>query len=434
MTDTVRISIPHSPLSFPMAELVENGVWAQIPNAAKAILAVIWNYHRKHELSCHPSRSTISAESGVHESTVSRALDDLEAMGLVQVVPQPGPRPNHYKVCWQDIRIRRVAAHVRNSPFPLPRKRFDVDLEQDEDGVPVTKYTRRDAGYHRMADGCIVRSAVETVIHDHLVAWRVPHWTDVTYSAMGIVMRNTKTGDLDRATTVDFIVGPNYLIERMGLPATQKEAVAYGKKLQAKTAAALAAGWKGFGVKYDERPGDWMLGKILPVWANATVDDAKRLRDKMKSAGKFSAGHEPSRWLDEMIADAEVRLSGKKPQRKARGLTVMEDDEHGFRVERRTTPDLVLMESAGTRGTQMIAPELVAVPPPAATVATAARAPALELDRAAQQAEEEMDALNDYLDGKTDTPPASSSLLAAACPGPGHSVDLDAALEKFLKE
>jgi len=433
MTDAIRISIPHSPLSFPMAELVDNGVWAQIPNAAKAILAVIWNYHRKHELSCHPSRSTISAESGVHESTVSRALDDLEAMGLVQVVPQPGPRPNHYKVCWSDIRIKRVVAHVRSSPYPLPRKRFEVALEQDEDGVAVAKYTRRDAGYHRMADGCIVRSAVETVIHDHLVAWRVPHWTDVTYSAMGIAMRNTKTGDFDHATTVDFIVGPNYFIERMGLPATQKEAEAYGKKLQLKTTAALAAGWKGFGVKYDERPGDWMLGKILPVWANATVDDAKRLREKMKAAKKFTAGHEPSRWLDEMIADAEARLAGMKPPRKARGLWVMEDDEHGFRAERRTTPEPVLMESAGTKTPLVTAPERGAVAPP--TTATVTEAHTLDpVADAAARNEAELDAINDYLDGRTDSPPPCSSLRLANCSDPGHPVNLDTALEMFLTE
>ncbi|GMV42238.1 MAG: hypothetical protein AMXMBFR64_39540 [Myxococcales bacterium] len=366
MTDETRINIPHSPSSFPMAELVEAGVWAQIPSAAKAVLAVIWNYHRRFPDSCHPSRSTIATEAGVHESTVSRSLDDLEEMGVVQVVPQPGPHPNHYQVCWTNIHLKKAKTPERKSPYPMPHRTFDTALEQDEGGRDVTKFTRRDAAHHVMADGCIVRSAVETVIHEHLVTWKVPHWTDVPYATMGIKLKNPKTGEMDRTSTVDFVVAPYYLLERKGLVGYQPGAEKYKSKLKAKLKAISDSRWDGWVLDPDTRPGDWMLAKILPRWSNATIAEAKALRDQMRAAGKFTEAHQPSRWLDEMIASAEARLSGQRPPCKARGLSVMESDEHGFPVERRTTPRLVLMEAAGT------AP---ASPAPAVEPPTSAKAP-----------------------------------------------------------
>ena len=358
MTKKTRISIPHSPASFPLPELIDNGVWAQIPNAAKAVLAVIWNYHRQYPDSCHPSRQTIAREAGVHVSTVTRNLDVLEEMGIVRAIPRPGPRSNHYEVCWTDISLGPVPKQTRTSPYSWPRTEWDGTLSHDVEDKVTTKYARRGGYFHRMADGCLVRSAVEVVVHEHLMAWKVPHWTDVAFANLAFDLRHPKTGERDTTSTVDFVVAPFYLIEVQGLTPHQGAARKYTSKLEWKKDAIRAHRvWSACIVKPDKRPGEWILKHILRYWAKATIEHARELRDLMKLTGKYEASHEPSQWLDEMIADAEDRMSGRKPQRKARGLHETVTGPRGFPVERRTKPDLVLMEIAGEEYAQRLIDE-----------------------------------------------------------------------------
>ena len=190
------------------------------------------------------------------------------------------------------------------------------------------------------------------LLHSFLVAWRVPHWTDVPYEKMKIMLKSPATGVIDTVSTVDFVVAPFYLFELRGLPHHDAAVKKYKEKLRRKLAAVSQSDWDGYVLHPEQRPGGHLLKLILKAWATSTVEDAKALRELMRAAGKYEASHEPSRWLDEMIADAEGRMSGLKPQRKPRGLSVMVRGNHGFSHEQRTKPDLVLMEIAGEEHTQ----------------------------------------------------------------------------------
>jgi hypothetical protein len=343
---TTRIDIPNSPEFFPAAALVETGVWADLTPPAKALLLVLWDFHRKHPDACHPNRKTLARLSGISPPSVSNALTSLEKIGIVQTIPTPGPRPNTYRLKWTSLRTPKGARPETASPFQRPRADWQLHMASEADGMTVAKYERKGGGLHPMADGCFVRGQVEMAIHDRLVAWGVPHWSEVGYCDLNINLRYPKSGALNQQATVDFVVAPGLLIERLGLAATQGAAKKYRAKAEAKIAAARQAGWTVLVIEPDQRPGDWLLEPIRKAWAKATIEDATRLRRLLKAARKHEAAHGPSRKLDACIKDAKARLTGEKESSRSRGLTTQMDDEYGFPITYRCEPKIVLMEQA----------------------------------------------------------------------------------------
>jgi len=356
MSNDSRICITNAPEYFPATALIDTGMWAELTPPAKAVLLVLWDHHRKYPDSCHPSRNTLADLAGISGPSVSKALTVLEDVGIVQTTHLPGPTPNTYKLKWTDLRAPKTSREAASTPYERPRADRDLFMTVDADGNTVKRYERRGGGFHLLADGCRVKGAVEMAIHDFLVAWGVPHWSEVGYCALGIDLRYPKSGDLNRQATVDFVVAPGLLIERLGLAATQASAKKYRAKAKVKMQAAMKAGWTVLTIEPDQRPGDWLYEPIRQAWVNATVKDAIRLRRLLQGAKKYEEGHSPSRKLDAFIEDAEARLAGRKDPRKSRGLTINRDDEHGFPVTYRCEPEIVLMESAGVK--------LVAPPPP----------------------------------------------------------------------
>ncbi|MCA9527523.1 MAG: helix-turn-helix domain-containing protein, partial [Myxococcales bacterium] len=337
-----RIDIANSPEYFPITALIAAGLWPDLTPPAKALLPVLWDFHREYPDACHPNRKTLARLSGISPPSVSNALTVLEDIGIVQTIQTPGPRPNTYKLKWTNLRAPKKAAADTGSPYRRPSADWELHMGTDAEGHAVAKYERKGGGLHRMSDGCFIRGQVEMVIHDLLVAWGVPHWSEVGYCDLGIKLRHAKSGDLNRQATVDFVVAPGLLVERLGLPATQGSAKKYRAKSAAKMKAARKAGWTVLTIEPDQRPGDWLLEPIRKAWADATIDEATRLRRLLQGAGKHEESHGPSRKLDAHIEDAKARLAGKKEPRKSRGLTMQKRGEHGFPVTYRCDPIIVL--------------------------------------------------------------------------------------------
>lgn len=206
--DPTRIDIPNSPEYFPVATLIAAGLWADLTPPAKALLPVLWDFHRQYPDACHPNRKTLARLAGISPPSVSNALTVLEDIGIVETIQTPGPRPNTYKLKWTDLRAPKKAAAGRGSPYRRPSADRELHMGTDAEGHPVAKYERKGGGLHRMSDGCFVRGAVEAVLHEFLVAWDIPHWSEVGYCDLGIKLRHAKSGDLNRQATVDFVVAP----------------------------------------------------------------------------------------------------------------------------------------------------------------------------------------------------------------------------------
>ena len=346
-TSTVKhIDVPNAPGIFPMTALIETGVWASLTAPAKAVLGVLWEYHRQYPDACHPARTTIAREAGVSAPTVSRCLNELEVVGLVEVIPTSGPRPNTYILSWRDIRVQTHPRVKGGSPFKPSRQEYDTDLIRGADGKDETRITRRNAQTYRMADGCVVRSAGEMQIHSYLEAWKVPHWSDVRYIDLGIRIIDPKNGNVDTTSTVDFVVGPNVLMEKAGLASTQKGAKKYHEKLKRKLLTAKAAGWKVILVKPNQKPGAWLVDKIVERWSTATLENGELLKRQMEKAGKYGSGHKPSRWLDGHLEDARARRAGRKGPRASRGLTAMGTGTNGLPAEQVFEQPVVVLEEA----------------------------------------------------------------------------------------
>lgn len=357
MTDRPKpIDIHASPEVFPLAAMLATGLWAGLSPSARAVLGVIWDFHRKYPDACHPSRETLADLAGVSPPTVSRALDELEEVGIVYSIPAPGPRPNTYRIKWTGLtppQSRKKAKKAkRTSPFQRPTTEREVYLTQNKEGQDEKKYsyTRTGSQLHEMADGCFVRSAREVVIHEFLTAWRVPHWSEVRYIDLGIrvaKLKSKKPDELDTSSTVDFVVGPKTLVEQLALPPTQTGARYYLQKAASKLVAARKNGWEVIVVKANTKPGDWMLQPILDAWAKATIEEAEALKRRMSGAGKWRVGHQPSLWAEVLIADAKERLARAKPPARPQGFYVRGASEHGVPEDVRVKPQLVLGQHYG---------------------------------------------------------------------------------------
>ena len=338
--------------TFPIHELRVEGLWASLSPNAKALLPVIWDFHRMYPDACHPSRQTLASEAGISPPSVSKAIKELERVGILHVVRRPGTLPNTYKLGWSNIKVPIRAKKGRSSHYALPRQERDVDLFHDEQGRDrVTHSKRRHQGHH-MADGCVVASAHEAVIHEHLVQWRIPHWCGIRYIDLGIRITDPKTGNVNARSTVDFLLGPGLLLERIGLPPTQAKAHAYRTKLKRKLAAARDAGWAVIDMEPDRRPGPWLVQPILDAWATATIEDAERLKRLLERPvsghHKWDDGSLSALLLKRLVGDALDRLEGKAEPKSPAGLVLRVQPAHGPAVDKtRFQPDLVLMESAG---------------------------------------------------------------------------------------
>ena len=347
------INLHPSPATFPVPEMIETGLWAALSPAARAVLGALWDYHRKYPDACRPSRSTLAIKAGVSQPTVTRALNELEAVGIVKAIPSPGPRTNTYRLQWTGLLLPvakdKDKKPTATSPFKLPTVDHDIYLTQNRDGEDIEKhaYTRRGSQLRRLADGCFVRSATEIQIHDYLVAWKVPHWADVRYLDLGIRMLKKRKETVDTTSTVDFVVAPGLILEAIGLPRSQAGARHYREKTKAKVAAARKKGWQVILVEPDISPGEWMFQAISDAWAKATIEDAEVLRRQMEVAKKLRDDHQPSRWLDAHIVLASGRLKGKIPPENPQGFYIKGTSKHGVPEDVRVKPKLVLMAEAG---------------------------------------------------------------------------------------
>jgi len=334
---------------FPLTQLLKSGLWTAMSVNTKAVFPVLWDYHRRFPDACRPSRLRLATEAGISEPSVTKALKELESIGIVTVIPTPGPRTNTYRLKWQNLQVpeAKPSKQAEKSPYKLPSNpKLPEAVKYNEDGTGKLVWRRGNAQGYKLADGCWVRSAKEVLIHDYLRAWRVPHWCDVAYFDLGIPLRK-KNGELDRQSSVDFVVGPNVLIEQAGLSKTQVEATLYCAKLDAKVEAAEKAGWTMIVIQPDKLPDDWLYDEIAESWARSTIEQAEKLMRRLDKAGWLNPNKKKNRRLLAHIKDAKMRLSGQKQPRKKSGLHEQKLDGQGFPVSvPLNPPKLCLMESA----------------------------------------------------------------------------------------
>jgi|GEM_PF-3803416 len=333
---------------FPLTGLLESGLWAGMSANAKATFGVLWDYHRKYPDACRPSRGRLAAEAGISQPSVTKALKELQAIGLVTVLHDPGPRTNTYKLNWLALRVpEQKPSKNSKSPFKLPSNpKLPHEVSYDEEGNGTLVWSKGTTKGYKLPDGCWVRSAKEMHIHGFLCQWLVPHWCDVSYFDLGIVLRQ-KNGESDTKSTVDFVVGPKLLIEQAGQRFTQKEATRYWKKLNAKVKAAEDAGWTMLVITPDKTPGEWLYDAIATSWAQATIEDAENLKRRLEKAGWLNSSKKKNLRLLAHINNAKARLSGEKEPRTQTGLYEQAVGDNGMPVTvKMNPPKLCLMESA----------------------------------------------------------------------------------------
>jgi len=345
----MTIDLHPSPSTFPVVEMIDTGIWADISTTGLAVLAVLWNFYRQYPDSCHPSRATIARLAGVSPPSVTSAIKTLEGIGIVEVIPSPGPRANTYRVHWKGLRLQspRSKTNSTESPYPRPAQKRDLTLAQDGHGRNLPVYSRKSIQTYKMADGCILRSAREMAVHDLLVGWKIPHWSDVTYHHLGIRLIHPKTKKLDLLSTVDFLLGPRLLLEVVGLPSTQSAAKKYHQKLARKLTAAKKAGWEIITLEAGDLPDVRIMQPILDSWSTSTIEDAEHLLQRLEVAGKWSLNRFPCVLLQAHIACAKKRKSGKKEPMEPRGLFEKQPQSHGPPAMVRVAPRIVLDRSLG---------------------------------------------------------------------------------------
>ncbi len=334
------VSIHPSPATFPLPELISSGIWRAISPAARAALAVIWDFHRRFPDACHPSQATIARLAGLSVPTVKRAIIELSDIGLLTIIPSFATGPNTYNLDWTDIEIPDEESETitNKSPYNPPKKEFQFHLERDEKGREKPFY-QKTYHHHKMPDGCVVRSAAEVVIHSYLVDWRVPHWSNLKYSSLGI--RN-----LHPEATVDFLVAPFLLIEAFGQPRMQSQASKYNRNRRKKEEAIKAAGWNLIAIEAGERFTEHHFTPIMDAWAEASMADAKRMVDFVKKEKLWVKGSFSYILTHNLYSDAEDRANGTKPPASPQGF-YMDTIIDGMPTSVRTEPRLVLDSQLG---------------------------------------------------------------------------------------
>ena len=303
------VKLNPSPATFPLTELIEAGLWAALSPAAWAVFAVLWDFHRQFPDTCHPSRATLSAKAGISEPTATRAIKELESVGLVQVLPAPGPGPNTYRIQWHDLSIpeKRRGRTRGASPYARPASEHDTYLNTDEQGR--NKVVReRVIHSHKMPDGCVVRSASEVTLHAFLVDWKIPHFCNVPYHALGI-------RGLHHESTVDFVVGPRLVVEHFGLPRIQDQVSRYNRKRRLKEDAIKRAGWTLIAVEAGKLITPDQVNLVFDRWAESTIEDAERLRSQITTARMWHPGYRSRNGLKGHILDAIGRRDGEREPR-----------------------------------------------------------------------------------------------------------------------
>ena len=94
----------------------------------------------------------MAAEAGVCGPSVTKALKEMEAIGLVTVILDPGPRTNTYRLQWENLKVPQEQARPQGkkarSPFVMPKmhKVPEVPLAEEEHGpgkLPWSKMPSR---------------------------------------------------------------------------------------------------------------------------------------------------------------------------------------------------------------------------------------------------------------------------------------------------
>mgnify|MGYP002632298688 CR=1 FL=1 len=334
----MKISLNTSPYEFPLSQLVESGIWGQLSQPSKAVLGVLWDFHRRFPNSARPSRETIAKQSGVSPATVSRtALPELLAMGLVEVIASQGPRTNTYKVKWTEIVAPEPEEKAKLAPYKNRGARRRAFLG-DQTGQVL--WATENHG-HTMPDGCRLRSAKEQLVHAFLVDWDWPHWANVSYQKLGIV-------GLHDQSTVDFVIGPKLLLEVWGTARNEKGHAKYEQKKQAKRKAVEKAGWK----LMELAPGlsvnsAAFVDKAVSHWAQATIDAAKGTVYALDRARSWHKGQRWEKRMAQIIRNAKARAAGNAPADEPHGLLVEAPSEGGPPVMMHTRPHLVLQVGVG---------------------------------------------------------------------------------------
>lgn len=354
------VSLPVAHSIYPISLMVECGLWAALSPPARAVHAVLWDYHREYPDSCHPSRATLARQAGVSPPTVTRCLKELERVGLVTVLPAPGPRANTYRLNWIDLRMEvkdQQPGGTAASPYTRSPKVGTTSLITGTDGKERAVYNPRAFSGYPVADGCRLASAKEVFVHDRLIDWGFPHWCGVTYHDLGIPLSHMKTGKPDCKSTVDFVLGPRLLLEVRGLPATQSAAKNYEAKLLHKARAAKAAGWDLVTIGPDKYLWDNLVQRIVDHWGKSSVEDAQFLKRRLSVSQLVSKDHRSSLRLAAHIADAESRLRGENPPASGcYGDRMEPDPTTGVPQMVKGRPRLVLMAEASASSATTCAP------------------------------------------------------------------------------
>jgi hypothetical protein len=361
MPDTIDIHA--SPGTFPMTELVKTGLWASLKPTTHAVLGALWDFHRMYPDACRPSRETLAAYSGVSVPTITRAVTELEEIGLLVVIPPAGPGPNTYKLNWAGLKAPSPIKGFQRSgnQFQRPGSVSDTILVDGSGGkgrgnrVEMVRRTHR----HVMPDECILFSANEVAVHSWLQDWKIPHIANVKYTDLGI---GGPTSHLHSASTVDFVVGPRLLLECWGMPRSQPGAVHYHKKRALKEKAVAAAGWTLIGVEPGEKLNERHCQQFLDHWAASKIKEAEAVYTKLKNRGLVTtANYGHVLWAD-AIMDAKARAAGQKPPATPTGLYrieyIADDQMPGWTYPQKfwQQPVVVLDASAGTRVTPPVVP------------------------------------------------------------------------------
>lgn len=282
------VSLSPSPHSFPIQELMEAGVWSAIGLPTRSLLPVLWSFHQRFPDACHPSRETLARLSGLSRPSVTKAVRELEEVGLVTVA-RDGLKPNTYRFHWEQIEIRPKGFKPRPpSPFKSSMKEVVDHSYYDEDGnYREQKFFKRQR--NQLADGCCLASRREMLFHDLLQEYGIPHAAGVLYDDLNITMANPRDPSLrDRKTSVDFVVGPHTLVEIVGAVRTQRGAANYRKKIKRKQVATEQSrdGWKLILIEPDQDFDDAFrtdfVDLVVKDWATSSYQRALAVTNTLR--------------------------------------------------------------------------------------------------------------------------------------------------------
>jgi hypothetical protein len=297
--------------TYPLHDLVHSGLARVLGPTAIAIHQCLWVFDQQHE-ECRPSVETVAHLTGMNRHTVSKALDKLVGVGLVTIAKRG--LSNIYTLQWQGLRFAPLPPKPARAgglgPYRAVAEKELVDWKGGEDGTsPKAVYGRRTHTYPSI-DGHRLGSLREVMVCNQLTAYRIPHWTGVSYRELLPSWKGKHT--------VDFLLAPGVVLEVWCV--SHK---GYLKEKRRKEAALAAAGITLIGISEQDLTNirgvitrDGTTDMVREAWKRATQKELDPWLERMRLDESQSA-RIVREWLKDRCANTDHGTSAPNDQSSA---------------------------------------------------------------------------------------------------------------------